>query len=87
MLVSYCVWSVTSGLPAPISALCALWATRVLCRGGHGSEKPELTTAKFCVFSDPDPESKTCGKLEPDPKSLSIFGSNRSLHGLCKSHC
>ena len=48
---------------------------------------PELTTAKFCVVSDPDPESKTCEKLEPDPKSPSIFGSNKSLRGHCKSHC
>jgi len=52
-----------------------------LCiRGGTGSGLPESTPAGFCVFlSDPDadPESKICGK--PDPESLFHFGSSRSL--------
>jgi len=34
--------------------------------------------------SDPGPESKICGK--PDPESLYNFGSSRSLRGLYKCH-
>ena len=58
----------------------------VRSRGGHGSGVPESTQAGFCVFSDPEPESKFCEKLDPDPEPLLIFGSSRSLRGLCKCH-
>ena len=49
---------------------------------------PELSDwfSGFCVyFSDPDPESKI--REKPDPESLSVTGSARSLHGLYKWHC
>ena len=39
-------------------------------RGGTGSGAPESTPTGFCVFlsdPDPDPESKICEKLDPDP--------------------
>jgi len=41
---------------------------------------PELIAEGSCVFlSDPAPESKICEK--PDPESLFIFSSSRSLCG------
>jgi len=58
-------------------------------RGGHGSGGPESTPAGLCIFlSDPDPEleSKFCAKPDPDPESIEIFGSNRSLRGLHTCH-
>jgi len=51
-------------------------------RGSHGSGVLESTPAGSCVFlSDPDPypESKIFEK--PEPESLFIFGSSRSLCG------
>jgi len=58
-------------------------------RGGHGSGGPESTPAGLCIFlSDPDPEleSKFCAKPDPDPESIEIFGSSRSLRGLHTCH-
>jgi len=44
---------------------------------------PESTPAGFCDFwRGPEPEAKIC--VKPDPESLFIFGSSRSLHGLNK---
>jgi len=53
---------------------------------GHESGVSESTLAAFFVFSDPGSDlwSQICEKLDPDPESLFIFGSSRSLHGLYK---
>jgi len=50
----------------------------VYSKGGRGS--------RVNFHSDPDLESKISEKLDPDPESLVIFGSSRSLCGLYQCH-
>jgi len=61
--------------------VCDDTAAHLCFKGGHESEVPESTPQGFCVFLS-EPESKICEKPDPNPESLVIFGSNRSVRGL-----
>jgi len=66
--------------------MCSCWPLKGT-RGGHGSQVPESAPTWFIFGLGSEAGIKICGKLDPDPELLFIFGSSRSLRGFYKCHC
>jgi len=64
----------------PCENSCGFAATR----GGHGSGVDSGRILRFTF--GPESRVKNCEKPDPDPVSLVIFGSSRSLRGLYKCY-